>query len=121
MREPLGPVFGLRRRALRGARVLFRGALAALAIAASPPRTFAQDAAKGEIIARRWCAACHVVAPDQTHANSDAPTFASIAHRKEPAEKLRAFLMDPHPKMPDMNLTRGEIADIVAYIRRLGR
>jgi hypothetical protein len=27
--------------------------------------------------------------------------------------------MDPHPIMPDMNLTRSEIADIVAYIGTL--
>jgi len=27
--------------------------------------------------------------------------------------------MDPHPKMPDMSLTREEIADLVAYIGTL--
>ncbi len=92
-----------------------------LALAASPQSAFADDPAKGEIIARRWCAACHVVAPDQTLANSDAPTFASIAHRREEPKKLKAFLTDPHPKMPNMNLSRSEIADIVAYIGRLDR
>ena len=62
-----------------------------------------------------------MVAPDQTLASSDAPTFAAIARRHEGAKKLRAFLADPHPKMPDMNLSRSEIADIVAYIGRLDR
>jgi mono/diheme cytochrome c family protein len=98
------------------------GALTMLALAASATgASAAANAAKGEIIARRWCAACHVVAADQTTANSDAPTFASIARRHERAKKLEAFLMDPHPKMPDMNLSRSEIADIVAYIGSLGR
>ncbi len=106
----------------RGARRLVVGAALILALAAWSPSAFAAgDAAKGEIIARRWCAACHVVASDQTHASSDAPTFASIARRKEGATKLKAFLMDPHPKMPDMDLSRSEIDDIVAYIGRLGQ
>ena len=107
--------------ALFGARRLIRGAVAILALAALPPGAFADDAAKGEIIAKRWCAACHVVGPDQTQASSDAPTFASIARRHEGAKKLKAFLTDPHPKMPDMNFSRSEIADIVAYIGRLDR
>ena len=81
----------------------------------------AADAAKGGIIAKRWCAACHLVAPDQTKANSDAPSFASIAHKKPTSKALSAFLTDPHPKMPDMSLTRDEIADIVAYIKGLDR
>ena len=80
----------------------------------------AADAAKGGIIAKRWCAACHLVSPDQTRANSDAPSFAAIAHRKK-SSQLTALLTDPHPKMPDMNLTRSEIADIVAYIGTLDR
>jgi mono/diheme cytochrome c family protein len=112
-------IFGERRR--MPAR-LAGGALTMLALAASATDACAAaNAAKGEIIARRWCAACHVVAADQTSANSDAPTFASIAQRHERAKKLEAFLMDPHPKMPDMNLSRSEIADIVAYIGSLGR
>ncbi len=91
---------------------------ASLALAAFGHGAFAADATKGEIIARRWCASCHLVATDQTVANPDAPSFAAIAGRKEPAN-LAAFLTDPHPKMPDMSLTRGEIADIVAYIGTL--
>ena len=100
-------------------RRVIRAAVAMFVLAAFSPGAFADDAAKGKIIAKRWCAACHVVAPDQTLANSDAPTFASIARRHEGAKKLKAFLTDPHPKMPDMNLSRSEIADIVAYIGRL--
>jgi mono/diheme cytochrome c family protein len=103
------------------ARHTVRYGLAALALAASAPGAFADDAGRGQVIARRWCAACHVVASDQTSANADAPTFASIARKKQPLRKLKAFLTNPHPKMPDMNLTRSEIADIVAYIGSLDR
>ncbi|MCL2453658.1 MAG: cytochrome c [Alphaproteobacteria bacterium] len=79
----------------------------------------AGNAEKGEIIGRRWCAACHLVAPDQTKANSDVPSFATIAHKVKSSQALNAFLTDPHPKMPDMNLTRDEIEDLVAYIGSL--
>lgn len=35
------------------------------------------------------------------------------------AAKLAFFLLDPHPKMPNMQLTRSEAADIAAYISTL--
>jgi mono/diheme cytochrome c family protein len=114
-------MFGEPRQARSNVRRLIRGAVTMLVLAVSSPGAFADDAARGEIIARRWCAACHVVAPDQASANSDAPTFAEIAHKKQAPKKLKAFLTNPHPKMPDMNLSRSEIADIVAYIGRLDR
>jgi mono/diheme cytochrome c family protein len=100
---------------------LFRGAIALLFLMTLPLSAVAADATQGEVIAKRWCAACHLVAPDQTRANSDAPSFASVAHKIKSSKALTAFLTDPHPKMPDMNLTRSEIADIVAYIGTLGR
>ena len=81
---------------------------------------FGADAAHGAVIAKRWCAACHVVAADQRSANADAPPFADIARRLPDNKAIAAFLTDPHPKMPDMSLTRREIEDIVAYIRGLG-
>jgi mono/diheme cytochrome c family protein len=90
-----------------------------LALTAFPLNAFAADTRKGEIIAKRWCAACHLVATDQTLANSDTPSFAAIARKKLPAAQLTAFLTDPHPKMPNMSLSRSEIADIVAYIKSL--
>jgi mono/diheme cytochrome c family protein len=101
--------------------VFFRCALAPLAVALLPAASFAADATNGKIISKRWCSACHLVSADQKTASADVPGFAAIARKKLPQEQLRAFLMDPHPKMPDMNLTRSEIEDIVAYIRSLNR
>jgi len=92
-----------------------------LAVALSGP-AFAADADHGELLAKRWCAACHIVAPDQTRGADSVPTFASIAKRPGfSADKVARFLMDPHPKMPDMQLGRGEAADLGAYIAILGR
>ena len=78
------------------------------------------DALDGQIIAERWCAACHLVGPDQTRASDGVPTFADIAQRVDvTADGLRAFLASPHPMMPDMALTRNEIRDLVVYIKTL--
>jgi mono/diheme cytochrome c family protein len=103
-----------RRRPALGPRVL----AAALAVAFSPVLpAAAADAAHGETLARRWCASCHIVAPDQTRGGDSVPTFASIARQPGfSADKVAKFLMDPHPKMPDMQLGRGEAADLGAYI-----
>jgi mono/diheme cytochrome c family protein len=75
------------------------------------------NAANGEQLATRWCASCHVVAPDQRAASADTPSFASIAAAPDFSEaRLAFFLLDPHPKMPNMSLTRREAADLAAFI-----
>lgn len=77
----------------------------------------AAEAANGGALAKRWCAACHVVAPDQRAGNPAVPPFAEIA--KKPnfnAGTVALFLLAPHPQMPSMALSRAEAADIAAYI-----
>jgi mono/diheme cytochrome c family protein len=94
--------------------LIFVGALANAAGAA--------DAANGQTLAKRWCAACHVVASDQQRANGQAPPFSTIGKTPDlDAGKLALFVMLPHPKMPDMNLSRSEAADIAAYIVSQGK
>jgi len=116
-------------------RAFARALAVALAMAALPPAALPQvvppdgprqpvpgavvkaDPARGEVIARRWCAECHVVARDQTQAKADVPPFSAIARRGNVTEDgLRRFLMNPHPVMPDMQLRRGEAADLAAWI-----
>lgn len=82
----------------------------------------AADAAKGEALAKRWCAACHIVASDQKAGGTQAPAFSSIAKNKGfDASRLALFLLDPHPKMPDMGLSRAAAADLAAYIKGQGQ
>jgi mono/diheme cytochrome c family protein len=107
--------------ARRRDRALAGGFAFALALAGAGP-VLAADAAHGEQLARRWCAACHVVAEDQTHGSDNVPTFEAIA--KIPGfnpEKIARFLQDPHPRMPDMQLSTFESADLAAYIASLGK
>lgn len=79
----------------------------------------AGDGKRGAIVAKRWCASCHVVASDQSAASADAPSFFEIAQRRIDKKQIANFLMNPHPPMPDMHLSRKEIDDLVTYIRSL--
>jgi mono/diheme cytochrome c family protein len=95
----------------------------ACAVILSAQPGLAADADNGSRLAHRWCEACHVVAPTQTRSSTDlAPPFAAIAARPDfDASRLVLFLLDPHPKMPDMSLTRSEAADLAAYIGSLAK
>jgi mono/diheme cytochrome c family protein len=78
------------------------------------------DAAAGKEMAMRWCAECHLVAPDQARASADVPTFMDIAQRVNgDFAVIEGFLIDPHPAMPVMSLTRQEIRDLIAYFATL--
>ena len=80
----------------------------------------AADASNGQRLAQRWCSGCHLVSASQSTATDQVPPFATIA--KMPgfdAAKVALFLLNPHPKMPDMNLSRAEAADLAAYIATL--
>jgi len=80
----------------------------------------AADAANGQRLAERWCSACHFVRSTQREAKSYAPPFEEIAKRPAFSESgLTTFLLDPHAKMPNMNLTRMEAGDIAAYVAKL--
>lgn len=94
------------------------GCCLTIAIIAQP--VLAADPLNGERLARRWCEPCHVVAADQREVTGEAPPFASIATRSGfDAARIAMFLLDPHPKMPDMSLTRNETADLGSYIAKL--
>jgi mono/diheme cytochrome c family protein len=93
-----------------------------ISISSGPQARAAGDAENGKNLAQRWCAACHVVSSEQRQASVAAPTFASIARQSGfNADKLAFFLLDPHPKMPNMSLTRREASDLAAYIATLGK
>jgi mono/diheme cytochrome c family protein len=78
----------------------------------------AADAARGEALARQWCASCHSI--DARVRADSPPDFASVARRPETSESsLRAWLAVPHPTMPDFQLSRADAEDLVAYIRSL--
>jgi mono/diheme cytochrome c family protein len=87
------------------------------AVVALPAVARAADADNGKRLAERWCAACHVVSSAQHSGNTQAPPFSEVAKKKHvDAPMLALFLLLPHPKMPDMGLSRAEAADLATYI-----
>lgn len=93
--------------------------IAALAGAALAAPANAADVNAGQAITQRWCSNCHVT--DGAQRGQDAaPTLASIAERHAGDQGwLRAWLTSPHPPMPNLNLTRQEIDNVVAYLATL--
>ena len=83
----------------------------------------AADRVNGQRIAERWCAECHIVESGQTQGSDRVPTFAQIGGSKRfDVKSLTTFLMAPHhSRMPNLSLTRSEVADLLAYIKSHGR
>jgi hypothetical protein len=60
------------------------------------------------------------VSPDQQIASADVPPFAAIANSPNfDPKRLAYFLLEPHPKMPQMAISRSAADDIAAYIETL--
>ena len=76
------------------------------------------DADVGRELARRWCTACHVVDREGTGADAG-PALPSLLAGKRSAEQIEGWLADPHPPMPNLDLSRQEIDDIMAYLQSL--
>ncbi|MHA1152693.1 MAG: c-type cytochrome [Alphaproteobacteria bacterium] len=77
--------------------------------------------AEGLRLARQWCTSCHIVAPG-TGGSDVAPPFQTIANSPNVTDGgLRAWLADPHPPMPNFDLTRAETDALIAYIKSLKR
>ena len=96
--------------------------LISLALAGATQTVLAADAGNGQRLAERWCAACHVVSPNQRQASADVAPFSTMARTPDfNAPRLAFFLLAPHPVMPGMALSRGEAEDLAAYIVSQGR
>ena len=86
-------------------------------IVAASSNAYSADALKGETLAKRWCASCHVVSQRQIQGTTLTPPFSEIAKKPDFNKRdIAYFLLAPHPPMPDMNLTRTEADDLAAYI-----
>jgi mono/diheme cytochrome c family protein len=102
---------------------LLLGACAAIAGLALAPRAgwAAGDPEAGQRLEQRWCSSCHAAA-DATSATDAAPSLASIARdRAEDTAWLRSWLVAPHPRMPNFDLSNAEIDDLVAYLAQLAQ
>jgi mono/diheme cytochrome c family protein len=85
----------------------------------SEPALAQGDPAAGRDILRSWCTACHVVDLEGTGADAGPALPTLLAGKQRSADEIRGWLADPHPPMPNLNLSRQEIEDILAYLESL--
>jgi mono/diheme cytochrome c family protein len=82
----------------------------------------AANIAEGDKLARKICVTCHIVAPGVGPAQVTAgiPTFMSIADKPDQtASQIRAHILNPHPPMPQVQLTVPELDNLASYILSL--
>lgn len=96
---------------------------AALALLVASPASLAQaqDIVRGQALAERWCANCHVVNQAATTGKADGlPTFPALAARKDiTAATLKGAMSATHSLMPDLELGARDQEDLAAYILSL--
>ena len=77
------------------------------------------DANAGRDLVSKSCTSCHAVT-DTTKASDGAPPLSYIARdNKQRPAWIRGWLMDPHPPMPGIMLSRQQISDVIAYLDSL--
>jgi hypothetical protein len=84
-------------------------------------QTAEPSATRGHELAVRLCSSCHVVDDAGTAAvPAGIGTFRGIANSPgQSADRISNVLILPHLPMPDNQLTRHEIQDILAYLESL--
>ncbi len=76
---------------------------------------------EGRELAQIWCSQCHLTDPEGAgYVQGNVPTFAEIASRTgQTIDKVKLFLVNPHPPMPNLSLSRDEIDNLATYILSL--
>ncbi len=93
-----------------------------LALAIGPAQAQKVGVAQGEATARKLCVNCHIIEPDskRDQVTAGIPSFMAIANKPGITEsKLRGFMLNPHPPMPEVQLTKNELDNLAAYILSL--
>jgi mono/diheme cytochrome c family protein len=105
-----------------GLRTLVRaGAIGALAAAGAAQG--AGDAEKGEALAVKRCAQCHVIGAQNPHGGvSNSPSFYIFAEKPQVyMERLQSFSERRPHKGRDMDATAQDLEHIMTYVRTLKR
>ena len=92
--------------------------LADLAIAGTASNP---DPRHGKELAEKLCTNCHLVgSAEQPHANADVPSFREIGKATgQTADAVIARIILPKHPMPQISLTKSELADLASYILSL--
>jgi mono/diheme cytochrome c family protein len=79
------------------------------------------DPQSGKALAEKLCTNCHLIgSAQQESAVADVPSFHEIANsQSQSTGTIIAHIMLPKHPMPQIPLTKNEIADLAAYITSL--
>ncbi len=79
----------------------------------------AADVGAGRQLVLQSCSSCHDTGTTATTTDGAPPlSFIAKDNKLRPAW-IRGWLMDPHPPMPGIMLSRKQIDDIIAYLNSL--
>lgn len=104
-----------------GAALLVSTICLGVSVASAQPIPGKPDPAAGAELAAKLCSNCHVSkATSGAPVKADVPTFKEIANQEGRTEASIAgkIILPPHP-MPAINLSRTDIAHLVAYVMSL--
>ena len=76
---------------------------------------------RGLAFAQRFCKDCHLVdGSGNTTVQAGLPSLRGIANKPgQSGEHIRNVLINPHPPMPDMQVSAQEILDVISYLETL--
>jgi mono/diheme cytochrome c family protein len=94
--------------------------IAAIALCVVTQHAFAAqatgDVTAGKDLFVRSCSTCHAQSGAQNAADTAPPLSFMARDSKDRPAFIRGWLMDPHPPMPGIMLSRQQINDIIAYL-----
>jgi len=93
--------------------------VAVIVICAVGPARAQGDVEVGRVLVQRWCTSCHVVDYEGHGVDAGPALPALLGDGQRTEDELRGWLAAPHPPMPDFDLSRQEIEDIIAYLASL--
>lgn len=87
-----------------------------------PPSLATASPAAGQVLAERYCVACHAIGPAGDSHNPEAPPLRTLATRYPVTALEEAFaegILVGHPAMPEFRFTEAQIDDLVAYLESI--
>lgn len=84
-----------------------------------PRPSFAADAYQGERTFNQWCTSCHTKKGAKRARDAAPPLIELLDKKSLTPDAMRRWLANPHPPMPNLNLGRQEIENLIAYFESL--
>jgi mono/diheme cytochrome c family protein len=79
----------------------------------------AGNAKEGQRLVEQSCSSCHATQVTATVADGAPPLSYIAKDNKVRPAWIRGWLMDPHPPMPGIMLSRQQVDNIIAYLNTL--